>query len=109
MDRYRIHRVERGQQITSTDRCHTVYSTTDPDGEWVRYVDAQVELAELKSSKLCAKCESALIPKGETMPMTSGHFYRILERNDELMDEMKAEISSLKVKLNKEKQRKLKV
>lgn len=44
-------------------------------------------------------------PKGERMPMTEPHFYRVIGMRDEIIFEQKAEISRLKMTLNKLRQR----
>lgn len=40
-------------------------------------------------------------PKGEKMPMTEEHFYRVIGMHDELIHEQKAEIARLKCTINK--------
>ena len=40
-------------------------------------------------------------PKGEMMPMTEEHFYRVIGFHDELIHEQKAEIGRLKATINK--------
>ena len=42
--------------------------------------------------------------KGERMPMTEKHFYKVIGMRDELIFEQKDEISKLKIKINNLKQ-----
>ncbi len=46
--------------------------------------------------------EMALTPtKGEKMPMTEEHFYKVIAMRDEFIFEQKDEIARLKMKVNK--------
>jgi len=45
-------------------------------------------------------------PKDEKMPMTEEYFYKTLAMNEELIFEMKDEISKLKMTINKLQQKK---
>ena len=50
--------------------------------------------------------EIALTPtKGEKMPMTKEHFYKVIAMRDELIFEQKEEISKLKMKINRIQQK----
>tara|TARA_R110002096_G_scaffold66306_1_gene161382 strand:- start:31613 stop:31792 length:180 start_codon:yes stop_codon:yes gene_type:complete len=50
--------------------------------------------------------ELALTPtKGEKMPMTEDHFYKVIAMRDELIFEQKDEIASLKMKVNRLQQK----
>ena len=50
--------------------------------------------------------ETTLTPaKGEKMPMTEEHFYKVITMRDELIFEQKDEIAKLKSKVNKLQQR----
>jgi len=45
------------------------------------------------------------IGKGQLMPMTEEHFYKVIGMRDELIFEQKEEISKLKIKINKLQQK----
>jgi len=45
-------------------------------------------------------------PKDKKIPMTEEYFYKVLAMNEELMFEMKDEISKLKMTINKLQQKK---
>ena len=44
-------------------------------------------------------------PKDEKIPMTDKYFYKVLAMNEELIFEMKDEISALKITINKLRQK----
>ena len=44
-------------------------------------------------------------PKDEKMPMTEEYFYKVLAMNEELIDDMRDEISALKMTVNKLRQK----
>ena len=44
-------------------------------------------------------------PKDKKMPMTEEYFYKVLAMNEELIDDMRDEISALKMTVNKLRQK----
>ena len=63
--------------------------------------DRKREEQEIMDNKIKWQEIAPPIPKDKRMPMTEEYFYKVLAMNEELIFEMKDEISKLKMTINK--------